>query len=71
VSAQSSRRAIEDEIERLILLLDTIDGDPDLEGGGDLEPDEDAGCEDYSFDDYEPGPWNPNGCHIAGGGSGI
>jgi hypothetical protein len=35
------RRLIEDAIESLILLLDEIDGDDDLEDGGDdeLEPD--------------------------------
>jgi hypothetical protein len=32
------RRKIADEIERLILLLDSIDRDPDLEDGGDNEP---------------------------------
>lgn len=37
-SATASRRAVEDEIERLIGLLDGIDGDPDMEpwlGDGD------------------------------------
>jgi hypothetical protein len=33
-----SRREIERAIERLIALLDLIDGDPDLEDGGDGEP---------------------------------
>ena len=32
------RRTIEAEIERLISLLDGIDGEPDLEENGDLEP---------------------------------
>lgn len=32
------RSSIEAEIERLIGLLDTLDGDPDLEEAGDLEP---------------------------------
>lgn len=34
------RRSIEDEIERLISLLDLVDGDPDLENGHDAEPEE-------------------------------
>lgn len=33
-----SRREIESAIERLIALLDLIDGDPDLEDGADGEP---------------------------------
>lgn len=32
------RRTIEAEIERLIAMLDGIDGEPDLEDNGDLEP---------------------------------
>ena len=32
------RRTIEAEIERLIALLDGIDGEPDLEENGDCEP---------------------------------
>lgn len=32
------RRTIEDAIEALIALLDLMDGDPDLEENGDLEP---------------------------------
>jgi len=44
----SVRRSIEDEIERLIALLDLLDGDPDLEDGRDDEPEETdcdvAGC---------------------------
>ncbi|MHB1104424.1 MAG: hypothetical protein ACYC0C_16935 [Devosia sp.] len=32
------RQRLETEIERLIGLLDFIDGDPDLEANGDLEP---------------------------------
>ncbi len=65
------RARLEDEIERLIGLLDLLDGDPDLEANGDLEPEEDTGCEDHGFDDDEPSQWFPNGCHIFGGGSGI
>jgi hypothetical protein len=39
------RRCVEDAIESLIILLDTIDGDPDLE----------AQCDDEGFDsDSEP-----------------
>ncbi len=37
------RRSIEDAIERLMALLDFIDGDPDLEDGGDTEPNGDEG----------------------------
>ncbi len=33
------RQRIEATIEHLVTLLDTIDGDPDLEDGGDAEPD--------------------------------
>jgi hypothetical protein len=33
-----SRRAIEDEIERLIGMLDQLDGEPDMEEPGDMEP---------------------------------
>jgi hypothetical protein len=33
-----SRREIESAIERLIALLDFVDGDPDLEDGSDDEP---------------------------------
>lgn len=33
------RQRIEATIEHLVALLDTIDGDPDLEDGGDAEPD--------------------------------
>lgn len=35
-----ARRSIEDEIERLLVFLDMIDGDPDLEDGHDREPEE-------------------------------
>lgn len=34
-----TRLDVENEIERLIGLLDTLDGDCDLEANGDLEPD--------------------------------
>lgn len=34
----SMRTRIEATIEHLLALLDTIDGDPDLEDGGDAEP---------------------------------
>lgn len=37
----ATRRSIEDEIERLISLLDSFDPDPDLEGTGDDEPNSD------------------------------
>jgi hypothetical protein len=33
-----TRRSIEDAIERLIALLDALDGDPELEDGADHEP---------------------------------
>lgn len=48
-----ARRAIEAEIDRLISLLDAIDGDPDLETfDPDLEDDDDDRCEacDDGFD---------------------
>ncbi len=32
------RRHLHDVIERALVLLDCLDGDPDLEGGGDDEP---------------------------------
>jgi hypothetical protein len=32
------RRAVEDAIERLIAILDAMDGDPDVEDGADAEP---------------------------------
>jgi len=38
------RQALENAIEGLLQLLDAIDGDPDLEDGGDDEPEEDC-CE--------------------------
>jgi hypothetical protein len=66
-----ARKEVEEAIERLITLLDNLDGDENLEEGGDLEPETDTTCEDHAFDDAEPGPWNPHGCHIFGGGSGI
>jgi hypothetical protein len=34
----SMRQRIEATIEHLVSLLDTIDGDPDREDGGDAEP---------------------------------
>lgn len=36
------RRSIEDEIQRLVDLLDLVDGDADLEDGRDAEPDADG-----------------------------
>jgi hypothetical protein len=35
---ETARRSIEDAIERLLALLDALDGDPDLEDGADTEP---------------------------------
>lgn len=49
-----SRHRLERYIETLIDLLDAIDGDPDLEEGGDLEPylaGADPGHDDREFDD--------------------
>ncbi|KAB0680092.1 hypothetical protein [Aureimonas leprariae] len=37
-SGASARRFITAEIERLIDMLDALDGDPDAEDGGDAEP---------------------------------
>ncbi|WP_037471605.1 hypothetical protein [Sinorhizobium fredii] len=48
------RQYIEREIERLIALLDGIDGDPDLEDGGDAEPeetDQNGDEQDYNGDE--------------------
>ena len=36
----TTRRRLEAKIEELIGLLDILDGDPDLEDGGDAEPEE-------------------------------
>ncbi|MCQ1778221.1 hypothetical protein NOJ05_13520 [Neorhizobium galegae] len=36
----TTRRRLEAKIEELIGLLDFLDGDPDLEDGGDAEPEE-------------------------------
>lgn len=41
-----SRETIEDEIERLIALLDALDGDPDLEECSDREEDD---CDDPAW----------------------
>ena len=38
VEAKGCRSAIEDEIERLLALLDRLDGDPDAEPDGTDEP---------------------------------
>lgn len=38
-ASRKRRREVEAHIESLIDLLDTMDGDPDFEDGGDLEPD--------------------------------
>lgn len=38
VARQRLRRKLEAAVDRLILALDLMDGDPDLESGGDLEP---------------------------------
>jgi hypothetical protein len=40
----SSRRELEGLIEALIALCDALDGDPDLEAGGDEEPDPPPFC---------------------------
>lgn len=42
--AYNTRAAIEDEIERLIALLDTFDGDTDLEAEHDVDDAHDDGC---------------------------
>lgn len=44
-TAHFARRTIEAEIERLIAVLDALDGDPDLEPEDDIENDEHDGCE--------------------------
>lgn len=50
VAAVAERLRIEREVERLIALLDVLDGDPDLEDG-----DEDDQCDDEGVDtDREP-----------------
>ena len=38
IGRQRLRRKLERAIDKLILALDTLDGDPDLEDGGDDEP---------------------------------
>lgn len=38
IGRQRLRRKLERAIDKLILALDTLDGDPDLEAGGDDEP---------------------------------
>lgn len=38
LDARDMRRGIEEAIEALIAILDLMDGDPDLEDSGDLEP---------------------------------
>ena len=38
ITSSTPRQAVEDAIDRLIGLLDQLDGDPDLEDGGDDEP---------------------------------
>ena len=40
IPTPSTRRSIEDAIERLLALLDAMDGDPDLEDTHDAEPEE-------------------------------
>lgn len=56
----SMRTRIEATIEHLLALLDTIDGDPDLEDGGDAEPEPfepylaDA-ASDFEYDPAESG----------------
>lgn len=60
----SSRNEIEHEIERLLLILDIFDPDPDLEPQGDEEPDND--------DEAELGwsePWMPTPEHTGYGTS--
>lgn len=46
---QRTRRTIEDEIERLIALLDAVDGDPDLEPEIDTGADERGEIEGETF----------------------
>lgn len=38
ITTPSTRRSIEDAIERLLAMLDQMDDDPDLEDTGDAEP---------------------------------
>lgn len=69
-----TRRSLEDEIERLIGLLDAVDPDPDLEDesedddadledGGDTEPNGDEG-------DYDGGETDEPGFIVGGGSDG-
>lgn len=56
----SMRHRIEDIIEHLLALLDTLDGDPDLEDGGDaemepLEPYLADAASDLEYDPAESG----------------
>ncbi len=44
-------------IEQAIALLDELDGDPDLEEGGDLEPDLAGSGSDLEEDPAEREPW--------------
>ena len=82
IAPKSFRAALGDEIERMIALLDAIDGDADLEEGGDLEPSLGAyrvGCDlELDASDDEPslgslggtahGLWFPRSPVWAGGG---
>lgn len=60
VAVDELRRALADRIEADLALLDALDGDPDLEPGGDAEPDHDA----------EPTApeWSGHGVHYLAGG---
>ena len=64
-----SREAVESRIEELIALLDELDDDPDLEDGGDAEPDEDGeatlgwlntGSQLHLHADYQDGEAEPD-----------
>jgi hypothetical protein len=61
-----SRHRLEAYIENLINMLDALDGDPDLEEGGDLEPylaGADPGDDDREHDDERE--HDPAECGIA------
>jgi hypothetical protein len=54
---RASRQAIEDEIERLIALLDHIDGDPDIEEDDPLESTLGDYSQDLELDTADFEPW--------------
>lgn len=66
-----NREEIEDEIERLITLLDAVDGDWDLEEGNDMEAVNEDGVGELSpvlpryGADQSIGPINERECYLA------